>query len=103
MTILDQICDVARECGQIIKNADRSNMKIEDKEGPNNFVTEYDKMIQDILADKLLKIVPDAFFIGEEGHTDKYSEKGKFFIVDPIDGTTNFIKDFYSVHVSKKS
>lgn len=100
MSVLEEICSVARECGEIIKNAPREKMKIESKEGPNNFVTEYDKMIQDILEDKLLKIVPDALFIGEEGHTDKFSEKGRFFIVDPIDGTTNFIKDFHRSCVS---
>ena len=34
--------------------------------------------------------------LGEEGSSDVYSQKGAFFIVDPIDGTANFIKDFHA-------
>ncbi len=40
--------------------------------------------------DTSMKINPEATFIGEEGEQNEFSEKGKFFIVDPIDGTTNF-------------
>ena len=39
-------------------------------------------------------IMPDAHFVGEEGSTQSFAPIGKFFIVDPIDGTTNFIKDY---------
>lgn len=69
-------------------------MLIDAKAGSANFVTEYDKKVQEMLRSKLAKILPDALFIGEEGETASYSDKGRFFIVDPIDGTTNFIKDY---------
>ncbi len=91
---LEQICDVVKKCGEIMRNADRSHLEIDDKAGHANFVTEYDRKIEEILRKELLEILPDAGFIGEEGEQASFSDKGKFFIVDPIDGTTNFIKDY---------
>ena len=88
------ICELMRECGSSIRDIDRAALQIDSKAGHANFVTDYDKKVQDRLKSGLLKIMPDAHFIGEEGTTQEFSPKGKFFIVDPIDGTTNFIKDF---------
>ena len=97
---LDQIIDLVRECGQLVKDADRRNLHVDSKAGHANFVTDYDKKVQDRLKGGLLKIMPDAHFMGEEGTTQEFSPKGKFFIVDPIDGTTNFIKDFRASCIS---
>ena len=97
---LDQIIDLVRECGQLVKDADRRNLHVDSKAGHANFVTDYDKKVQDRLKSGLLKIMPDAHFMGEEGTTQEFSPKGKFFIVDPIDGTTNFIKDFRTSSIS---
>ena len=90
---LELICDLVRECGMFIKNADRSQLHVDAKNGHANFVTEYDKKVQEMLRVGLHGIMPDAHFVGEEGTTLAFSPKGKYFIVDPIDGTTNFIKD----------
>lgn len=92
--IIHKMSKAVRQCGRMILKADRSGMQIDAKAGSANFVTEYDKKVQDMLRRKLAKILPDALFIGEEGETAAYSDKGRFFIVDPIDGTTNFIKDY---------
>ena len=98
--ITKDIIDVVKECGCFILNADRTSMEIDSKAGPANFVTEYDKKVQDMLEDKLMKIVPDARFVGEEDDSRKASDQGKYFIVDPIDGTTNFIKDYHMSSIS---
>ena len=90
---LDQIIDLVRECGKLVKDADRHNLHVDSKAGHANFVTDYDRKVQERLKSGLLKIMPDAHFMGEEGTAQEFSPKGKFFIVDPIDGTTNFIKD----------
>ncbi len=92
--LLEDICTIVRSCGEIIKNADREHIAIDEKTGLANFVTEYDKKIEAILKKELLALVPDAKFIGEEGDQAEFDKKSKFFIVDPIDGTTNFIKDY---------
>lgn len=83
-----------KECGEIIKNPNRNDINIQEKEGPANFVTSYDLLVQNKLRDGLQQLFPKAKFIGEEGQQETYTEKGEFFIVDPIDGTTNFIKDY---------
>ena len=98
--IIKQIIDTVKQCGQLILNAERSSMAIDSKEGTANFVTEYDKKVQQLLEKDLKQIVPDARFIGEEENTNTASNKGKYFIVDPIDGTTNFIKDYHMSCIS---
>ena len=95
-----QICGLVRECGQFIKDADRSQLHVDSKGGRANFVTEYDKKVQEQLRTGLLDLMPDAHFIGEEGTTQAFSPHGKYFIVDPIDGTTNFIKDYRASCIS---
>lgn len=99
-TDLELVCDLVRRCGEVIRNADRGHLRIDAKDGHANFVTEYDSKIQEMLRTGLGGIMPDAHFVGEEGTTQKFSPKGKFFIVDPIDGTTNFIKDYHHSCIS---
>lgn len=98
---LNSICGLVRECGLLIKDVDRTALRIDSKGGHANFVTEYDKKVQERLRAGLRDILPDAHFIGEEGGSDaSYSQTGKFFIVDPIDGTMNFIKDYRASAIS---
>jgi myo-inositol-1(or 4)-monophosphatase len=97
---LEAICSLMRECGEVIRGADRENIRVDAKSGPADFVTDYDKKVQDMLQRGLAGIVPDAHFVGEEGSTRSFSSKGKFFIVDPIDGTTNFIKNLHASAIS---
>ncbi|MCQ2496330.1 MAG: inositol monophosphatase [Lachnospiraceae bacterium] len=97
---LNQICELVRKCGELIKNANRDELQIDSKAGHANFVTEYDKRVQDMLKAGLKEIAADVKFIGEEGEAQGFSDKGRFFIVDPIDGTTNFIKDYHMSCIS---
>ncbi len=89
----DEIMDLARECGEIMRTADRSELEIEAKEGHSNFVTRYDALIQEKIKTGLAKIMPEAAFFGEEGEHDTFPDSEYVFIVDPIDGTTNFMLD----------
>lgn len=93
--IVSKICALVKSCGRMILQADRENMDIDSKSGIANFVTEYDKMVQAQLRIGLLSVCPEAIFIGEEGEQAGFSDHGSFFIVDPIDGTTNFIKGYH--------
>lgn len=97
---LERIAGLVRACGAIVREADRANLKVDAKAGPANFVTAYDKLVQDRLRVGLEEILPEARFIGEEGAEDRYAPEGLFFIVDPIDGTTNFIKDYHHSSIS---
>lgn len=98
--LVKKICEIVKECGEIILSAKRDSMEIDSKQGAGNFVTVYDKKVQDTLFEKLKKILPDAVFIGEEGASEKLPEKGYAFIIDPIDGTANFIKDRHASSIS---
>lgn len=98
--VVNEICSLVRECGEVVLNADREKMAIDIKSGVADLVTEYDKGIQEKLQVGLKKILPEAKFIGEEGSSDELSDEGYAFIVDPIDGTTNFVKDYHYSAIS---
>ena len=61
------------------------------KKGPKDFVTKTDKRVEKILVEELIKSKKNYSFITEE--TGKIFNKNKevFWVIDPIDGTTNFL------------
>jgi myo-inositol-1(or 4)-monophosphatase len=59
--------------------------------GPRNFVTAADKRAEEIVREELAKARPDYGFLGEEGGAHEGSDKTHRWIVDPLDGTTNFL------------
>lgn len=97
--MLSQIMEAVKNAGKIYKSAGK-NLGIESKGSAVNLVTEYDKKIQDFLFVELKKIIPECSFLGEEGEGNKQLSDGYCFIIDPIDGTTNFIKGFQHSAIS---
>lgn len=92
---LDEICQavqlVARDAGKFILNerkAFQSN-KVEIK-GHNDFVSYVDKGAEELIVKGLKSILPEAGFIAEEG-TEKQGDNPLKWVIDPLDGTTNFI------------
>ena len=61
------------------------------KKGPKDFVTKTDKRVEKILIEELSKSKKNYSFITEETGIIKNSDKNTFWIIDPIDGTTNFL------------
>ena len=61
------------------------------KKGPKDFVTKTDKRVEEILIEELTKSKKNYSFITEEAGIINNSEKDIFWIIDPIDGTTNFL------------
>jgi myo-inositol-1(or 4)-monophosphatase len=92
--------EIAREAGRYIfgKINDISMNAVEVK-GKHNFVTEVDKTAEALIVNKLGNLIENAGFIAEEG-TSK--ERGARFnwVIDPLDGTTNFIHHAPPVAVS---
>lgn len=97
--MLQEIIEIVKKAGEIYRSADKDK-GVEQKGSNVNLVTKYDKMIQDYLVDELTKIVPNANFLDEEGDDNKELTDGYCFIIDPIDGTTNFIKGFQHSAIS---
>ena len=61
------------------------------KKGPYDFVTKTDKHVERILIEELSKIKKNYSFITEETGIIKNNDKENIWIIDPIDGTTNFL------------
>ena len=59
--------------------------------GPANFVSLADKRAEEVLYKELAKARPGYGFIGEEGGNREGADKSHTWIVDPLDGTTNFL------------
>ncbi len=89
----EKIIEIVKEAGKIILSAHNQETTITIKEGKKNFVTKYDVAVQDFLFKELAKEFPEAEFVGEEGDNNLESNSLRF-IIDPIDGTTNFMQDY---------
>ena len=61
------------------------------KKGPRDFVTKTDKRVEKILIEELSKAKKNYSFITEESGKIENNDKDKHWIIDPIDGTTNFL------------
>jgi myo-inositol-1(or 4)-monophosphatase len=61
------------------------------KKGPYDFVTKTDKNVEKVLIEELSKIKKNYSFITEETGIIKNKDKENIWIIDPIDGTTNFL------------
>src|SRR5260370_17745409 len=75
---------LSRDLGEI------ENLQVSLK-GPANFVTMADKRAEEMLYADLAKSRPGYGFIGEEGGNREGADKSHTWIVDPLDGTTNFL------------
>src|SRR5512133_2857529 len=59
--------------------------------GPGNFVSAADRRAEEALHAELMKARPGYAFLGEEGGHREGADKTHTWIVDPLDGTTNFL------------
>lgn len=100
--ICKEVTAIVHETGRFIKdNAGKHNReKIEDK-SHNSFVTEMDVAAEEMLVEGLKEIYPEAGFLTEE-KTVVQSTQEMEWIIDPIDGTTNYMYQIpaYSVSVA---
>jgi myo-inositol-1(or 4)-monophosphatase len=94
------VIEIASETGGYIygKISSVSMNEVEIK-GLHNFVTEVDKAAEAMIIEKLQNLVKDAGFIAEEGTRETRGERYNW-IIDPLDGTTNFIHGAPPVAVS---
>ncbi|MGQ8336377.1 inositol monophosphatase family protein [Sunxiuqinia sp. A32] len=98
--ICQQIQNTARTAGDFIRQ-ERLKITSEDIElkGKASLVTYVDKTAEKMIVDDLRKILPEAGFITEEGTAGADGEKYKW-VIDPLDGTTNFIHGIFPHSVS---
>jgi len=90
-TICHELITLVKRTGHYVREASKDfHRGNEDAKAPNSFVTEIDLGSERLLVEGLAHIIPDAGFITEE-NTVPNETKPMCWIVDPIDGTTNFI------------
>ena len=97
--MLESIIDIVRRAGELVRIASDVTAATHEKNGPADLVTEYDLAVQRFLRQELLALLPEADFFGEEGQHDALTSPWTF-IVDPIDGTTNFVRGFAYTNIS---
>ena len=80
----------ARGAGDyIVREMDRVSDISIDIKGKNDFVTEIDRQAEHIIIETIKHAYPDHAFLGEE--SGKSGESDYLWIIDPLDGTTNFL------------
>ena len=98
--LTNEVIGIAKQAGDFIRQ-ERKNFdanKIEYK-GLNDLVSYVDKTAERIIVSDLEKVLPEAGFITEEKTTTKIGQRYNW-IIDPLDGTTNFIHGIPSYSVS---
>jgi myo-inositol-1(or 4)-monophosphatase len=90
--LINVMVKAARRAGRSLKRdlGEIENLQVSLK-GPANFVTMADRRAEEMLYEDLIKARPGYGFIGEEGGSREGADKSHTWIVDPLDGTTNFL------------
>lgn len=81
-----------REAGERIRDAFQTKLNIETKSSPSDLVTNVDREIEQFFIERIRRTYPTHRILGEEGLGDELQAlDGVVWIIDPIDGTMNFI------------
>lgn len=92
----DEAVAAAREAGRLM-NSRAGQLKSDEirTKGAHDLVTVLDEEVQVLIVDRLRRAFPDHHFLAEEGELSRIrtSNDGFRWIIDPIDGTTNFSRD----------
>lgn len=87
------VVEICRNVGEFIirEGANFDRNRIEQKTDFNNLVSYVDKEAERLLVSKLRELLPEAAFITEEGTVETKQDSEYHWIIDPLDGTTNFL------------
>ncbi|UII57259.1 inositol monophosphatase family protein [Cytobacillus spongiae] len=81
-----------KEAGESIKKSFVQKITVESKSNPNDLVTDIDKATEKFFIHKINERFPTHQILGEEGFGNELEElSGTVWIIDPIDGTMNFV------------
>lgn len=100
--VVDQVCRIAKQAGELIKKEAQSfDPRKTEIKGCHNFVSYVDKSSEAFIVNELQALIPEAGFLVEE-NTVRPDDDGLRWIVDPLDGTTNFLHayDFFAVSIA---
>lgn len=89
---VDVAADIAEEAAEVARRRQRQlrHLSIEQKTGPSDLVSDVDRQLDQLIVDRLRQRFPDDGCLSEEGgHVPGGS--GRTWVVDPIDGTHNYL------------
>ncbi len=98
LPVLEDILPIVRDAGEIILKREGADA-IEAK-AAQDFVTAVDFRVQSYIRDCLFDRWPQIQFMGEEKNNSYIDFSRPYWVLDPIDGTTNFIHDFRASVIS---
>lgn len=88
--LLDRCAALVRRSGDIIREHWAQPRQVRHK-GRVDLVTRTDEAVEDFLRRELASLLPDAAFLAEESSSPDQTPEGLCWIIDPVDGTTNFV------------
>ena len=101
------VCEIARQAGAYIREERRKfSLKSVERKHAHDYVSYVDKGSERLIVNALRELLPEAGFITEEGTAEARSEEcgvwseELLWVVDPLDGTTNFIHQYAPYAVS---
>jgi myo-inositol-1(or 4)-monophosphatase len=99
--LLDLARKAARQAGRLVSRAPIHALNMATKSSPTDLVSEMDHASEKLILELILSARPYDGLIGEEG-TSKPSQSGISWLVDPIDGTVNYLRGLpnYSISVA---
>ncbi len=85
-------CEIARTVGKFMAEERKSfDASMIENKGLHDLVSYVDKASEKQIIEELSKLLPESGFIAEEGTSDKHGERFNW-VIDPLDGTTNYIQ-----------
>jgi myo-inositol-1(or 4)-monophosphatase len=85
-------CEIARKVGKFMAEERKSfDASMIETKGLHDLVSYVDKESEKRIISQLSELLPESGFIAEEGTSDKHGERYNW-VIDPLDGTTNFIQ-----------
>ncbi|XP_038586926.1 inositol monophosphatase 1-like [Micropterus salmoides] len=100
---MDHCVEVTKNAGQMIREALQKDIAVMQKSSPVDLVTETDQKVEQLIISSIKEKYPTHSFIGEESvaaGAPSVLTENPTWIIDPIDGTTNFVHRFPFVSVS---
>ncbi len=89
---LSKLADIMRACGNDLVSRQPTDFSVEQKSVWGDFVTEVDIALQNQIETALKALYPDVVFIGEEGCHPEATLPPACWLVDPLDGTHNYLR-----------
>src|SRR5665647_1036135 len=97
--LLTLASDLARDAGQVHAEGMRSALRIETKSSPTDLVSQVDRESERMIVERLSQLRPDDAVLGEEGALGQ-GTSGVRWVIDPLDGTTNYVYGYPAFAVS---